>query len=201
MTGPPTAMPDRERLDRRLRAVERTLTGDDHDLDALQQRGDLARRVEELEEQLDSAQRRIDELEAATQALRGYVGNVRSVNEDVEQRADAAVAAVDRLEARLADGAADRRSDSASRPTDRTDAAPDCHRREPVSTGTASGTQRPAHSSNRDRSDQPVSGATGDGQRAVGPIDGGAGADGTDSVDSGDSADESGVLARLRSRL
>ncbi|WP_372480481.1 hypothetical protein ACAH01_05350 [Halomicrobium sp. HM KBTZ05] len=194
-------MPDRERLDRRLRAVERTLTGDDHDLDALQQRGDLARRVEELEEQLDSAQRRIDELEAATQALRGYVGNVRSVNEDVEQRADAAVAAVDRLEARLADGTDDRRPDSTPQSADRADAAPERHRREPVSTETASGTRRPVHSSRSDRSDQPVSGPTGDGRSAVGPIDGATGADGTDSVDGSDSGDESGVLARLRSRL
>jgi len=201
MTGPPAAMPDRERLDRRLRAVERTLTGDDHDLDALQQRGDLARRVEELEEQLDSAQRRIDELEAATQALRGYVGNVRSVNEDVEQRADAAVAAVDRLESRLADDAADRRSDSAPQSADRSDAAPDCHHREPVSTETASETRRPVHSPRRDRSDQPVSGPTDDGRSAVGPIDGATGVDGTDSVDGGDSAAEGGVLARLRSRL
>lgn len=91
-------MPDRERLDRRLRAVERTLTGDDHDLETLTETGDIARRVEQLESELESATARIEELEAATQALRGYVGNVRSVNQDVERRADAAIAAVDRLE-------------------------------------------------------------------------------------------------------
>jgi len=101
MTGPAPAMPDRERLDRRLGAVERAISGDDGDLDALASAGDLARRIEELESELEAAEDRISELEAATQALRGYVGSIRSVNEDVEQRADAAIAAVDRLEDRL----------------------------------------------------------------------------------------------------
>lgn len=95
-------MPEREGLDRRLRAVERTLTGDDRDIDALTQAGDIARRVDELEASLEDARARIEELEAANQALRGYVGNVRSVNEEVEQRADVALAAVDRLETRIA---------------------------------------------------------------------------------------------------
>ena len=90
-------MSDRERLERRLRTVERTLTGDDHDLEAVVGH----ELVETLEERLADAEERVDELEAANQALRGYVGNVRSVNEDVEQRAEAALAAVDRLEERL----------------------------------------------------------------------------------------------------
>lgn len=95
-----------EHLERRLRAVERALDGDEHDGTALDGESDLAERVEELETDLDAATERIAELEATTQALRGYVGNVRSVNEDVEQRAEAAVAAVDRLEERFdaADG-------------------------------------------------------------------------------------------------
>ncbi len=93
-------MSDEETLTRRLRAVERSLTDGDHDVEALREAGVLADRVESLELQLSEAEDRITELEAATQALRGYVGNVRSVNEDVERRADAALAAVDRLEER-----------------------------------------------------------------------------------------------------
>lgn len=96
-------MSDRDTFDRRLRAVERTLTGEDHDLETLQETGELAQRVETLESSLVEAESRIAELEAATQALRGYAGNIRSVNEDVEQRADAALVAVDRLQ-RQVDG-------------------------------------------------------------------------------------------------
>ena len=90
-------MSDDEALQRRLRAVERSLTDGDHDVDSLRTAGDQADRIDELAARLDEAEDRIAELEASTQALRGYVGNVRSVNEDVEQRADAALAGVERL--------------------------------------------------------------------------------------------------------
>lgn len=98
-------MSDDEALQRRLRAVERSLTHGDHDVDSLRAAGDQANRIDELAARLDEAEDRIAELEASTQALRGYVGNVRSVNDDVEQRADAALAAVERLESRFDDGA------------------------------------------------------------------------------------------------
>ncbi len=95
-------MTDRDALDERLRAVERALTDDDRapvdlsDAAALDDRvDDLARRTTEVEE-------RVAELDAAVQALRGYVGNVRAVNDDVERRADAALAKVESL-AREAD--------------------------------------------------------------------------------------------------
>jgi hypothetical protein len=52
---------------------------------------DLATRLEALEET-------VAELEAAVEALRGYVGNVEHVNESVERRANAALAAVERLD-------------------------------------------------------------------------------------------------------
>lgn len=97
-------MPDEETLDRRLRAVERSLTDGDHDLDALRDAATRIERVESLERWLADTEDRVTELEAATQALRGYVGSVRSVNEDVEQRADAALAAVERLEAQIDGG-------------------------------------------------------------------------------------------------
>lgn len=88
-------------FDRRLRAVERALTDGDHDVAALQDAAARADRLDDLEDRIGSLEERIAELDAATEAVRGYVGNVRSVNEDVERRADAALAAVDRLEARL----------------------------------------------------------------------------------------------------
>jgi hypothetical protein len=43
----------------------------------------------------------VSELEAATQALRGYVGNVRAVNRDIEQRADTALAKAESVESAL----------------------------------------------------------------------------------------------------
>ena len=91
-------MPDEETLDRRLRAVERSVTDGEHDVDDLRDVGALVERIESLESQVADAEDRIADLEAGTQALRGYVGNVRSVNQDVERRADAALAAVERLE-------------------------------------------------------------------------------------------------------
>ncbi|WP_226021737.1 DUF7310 family coiled-coil domain-containing protein [Halomicrobium salinisoli] len=94
-------MPDQDALDRRLSAVERTLADGEHDLDALRAAGDREGRIASLEDDLADARDRIAELEAATQALRGYVGNVRAVNDDVAERADAALAAVEDLEDRI----------------------------------------------------------------------------------------------------
>jgi chromosome segregation ATPase len=97
-------MPDEDTLERRLRAIERTLTDGDHEVTAIRDAGDRIDRIEALESRLTDVEDRLADLDAGTQALRGYVGNVRSVNEDVEQRADAALAAVERLEARVGDG-------------------------------------------------------------------------------------------------
>ena len=90
-------------VEERLAAVERALTGSDADLPALAADAELTDRVDAAEERLDAIEERIEELDAATQAVRGYVGNVRSVNEDVERRANAAVAGVEALEARVDD--------------------------------------------------------------------------------------------------
>ena len=100
-TVPGGSMPERSDLDRRLRAVERALTDGDQDLARLEDTAAITARIDELETRLEDLEDRLSELDAATQAVRGYVGNVRSVNDAVEQRADAALAAVDRLEARL----------------------------------------------------------------------------------------------------
>lgn len=104
----------------RLNAVERALTGSDTDLPSLAADAELVDRVDAAEERLDAVEERIEELDAATQAVRGYVGSVRSVNEDVERRANAAVAGVEALEARVDDiegGESDRRATAAPRTT------------------------------------------------------------------------------------
>jgi ABC-type transporter Mla subunit MlaD len=86
-------MADSELLHERIDTLERTLTGSTAD--------DLSERVAALETQ-------VAELEAAVQALRGYVGNVNHVNSEVERRVDAALAAVESerevAELRAADG-------------------------------------------------------------------------------------------------
>ncbi|MFQ3318244.1 MAG: hypothetical protein ACI8UR_000402 [Natronomonas sp.] len=67
---------DRDSVERRLAAVERALT-ENEDIDR-------TTRLDDLDE-------RVTELEAAVQALRGYVGSVRAVNDDIEHRADLAL--------------------------------------------------------------------------------------------------------------
>lgn len=88
-------MPDD--LDARLRAVERALVDGDPP-ESLAAAGELTTRIETVEERLADLEERTLALEAATRALSGYVGNVRHVNRAVERRAEAALAAVDRLE-------------------------------------------------------------------------------------------------------
>lgn len=85
----------------RVEAVERAITDGDGDLTALAEGAASADRIDSLEGALEALQEDVAELEAATRALRGYVGNVRSVNESVEERADAAIAAVESIEDRL----------------------------------------------------------------------------------------------------
>lgn len=94
-------MVDIEEVDERLRAVERALTDDGQDGTAPEDVASLAARLGTFEEEVEALADRVDELAASTQAVRGYVGNVRSVNRDIEQRADAALAAVESLEARV----------------------------------------------------------------------------------------------------
>lgn len=84
-------------LRERVEAVEQALTDGDGDLTALAAGAASPDRIDSLEAELGTLQEDVAELEAATQALRGYVGSVRSVNESVEERADAALAAVEAL--------------------------------------------------------------------------------------------------------
>lgn len=83
---------DEDTIQRRLSAVERAVDGDAPAPErADEDRESLAARIETLEAD-------VAELEAGLQAVRGYVGNVRSVNEDVERRADAALAKAESAE-------------------------------------------------------------------------------------------------------
>lgn len=106
-----------DRLEARLEAVERALTGGETAVADLEDAAALRAGLAEGNERLDDLEERVTELEAATQALRGYVGNVRQVNEEVERRADAALAKVQSLEDRVADlegGARPRETDPGS---------------------------------------------------------------------------------------
>jgi len=96
-----------DELEARVEALERAVTDGDHDLSALAAAGETSERLTTIEAELGELTDRVAELEAATQALRGYVGNVRAVNRDVEQRADAALARAESIErALVGDGSA-----------------------------------------------------------------------------------------------
>jgi len=96
-------MTDLDTLERRLAAVERTVVDGDGTPADLPELESVAADVDHLESRLDDLEAQVADLEGAMEAVRGYAGSVRSVNEDVERRADAAVATVDRLERRIED--------------------------------------------------------------------------------------------------
>ena len=85
-------------LAERLDAVERALTDDGTDLTDVRDAAALASDLERLEARVDDLEAIVDELEAAVEAVRGYAGNVRAVNRDVERRASAALAKAEALE-------------------------------------------------------------------------------------------------------
>ncbi|SEK40147.1 DUF7310 family coiled-coil domain-containing protein [Haloferax larsenii] len=87
----------------RLDAVERTLTGTDAPVSDLEDLAAVEERVSDLESTVETLTERMDDIDAATQAIRGYLGGVRAVNESVERRADAALAKAESLEAALVD--------------------------------------------------------------------------------------------------
>ncbi|WP_281195617.1 hypothetical protein [Halorubrum sp. F4] len=83
---------DRARLEERLDAVERALTGTDRTVASVVDGAAADAEREAIAERLDAVEARIEELEAATQAVRGYAGAIRAVNREVERRADLALA-------------------------------------------------------------------------------------------------------------
>lgn len=88
---------DGETLERRLAAVERAVTEGDGGQEPSPAEGADG----QVADRLDALEARVDELDAALQAVRGFLGGVDAVNERVESRADTAVAAVERLEQQL----------------------------------------------------------------------------------------------------
>jgi uncharacterized coiled-coil protein SlyX len=101
-SGAPDEQNPMERQDdtlrRRIEALERAVTDGDHDLSTLAGDADIRERLQTVETRLDELETTVTELDAATQALRGYVGNLRSVNRDVERQAEAALAKVEELQ-------------------------------------------------------------------------------------------------------
>ncbi|MFC7204376.1 hypothetical protein ACFQJC_12685 [Haloferax namakaokahaiae] len=95
-----------ETLSARLDAVERSLTGDDVAVSSLEDAAAVESRLSDLETAVEELSVRMDEVDAATQAMRGYLGGVRAVNEDVERRANAALAKAESLEGALIDESA-----------------------------------------------------------------------------------------------
>lgn len=104
-----------ETLEGRVETLERAVTDGDHDLSALADDAEALDRLAAAEDRIDELEAQVDELEAATQALRGYVGNIRSVNSEVEQRADAALAKAEEVADALED------ADGTENTTDRTE--------------------------------------------------------------------------------
>lgn len=91
-------------LESRLDAVERALTDADRGPGELADAAAATDRLADCEERMDDVEERLADLEAAVEAVRGYVGQARREDREVERTAEAALAAVERLERRLDDG-------------------------------------------------------------------------------------------------
>lgn len=94
-------MSEIERFDQRLAAVERVVVDGDIAVEELADCAALAEDIERLESRLEDHERRLAALKGTTDALGGFMSNVKSVNQTVERQANGAIAAVDRLEHRL----------------------------------------------------------------------------------------------------
>lgn len=81
-------------LAERVAAVERAVANGDPSRSSDATAGDasLADRLDAATARIDDLHERLDELDAAVQALRGYASGVRAVDEEVERRADLALA-------------------------------------------------------------------------------------------------------------
>jgi len=93
-------MDDGRPLHERVAALERAVT-DGHADAGLPDAARVDDRLDDLEATVEDLDDRVAELDAAVQALRGFAGGVRAIDETIERRADAAVAGVERLEAEL----------------------------------------------------------------------------------------------------
>lgn len=118
-SGATLAMSDIGRIERRLSALERAVVDGDPEVAALEDLASLAADLETAAERLEAHDRRLADLEGRVDALEGAVGGVEGTDAKVERRANAAVAAVDRLEYRM-----DGLEQALEGPRDRTDPRP-----------------------------------------------------------------------------
>lgn len=91
-------MPD---FESRLDAVERALTDDDRGPADLADAAEATDRLAACEARLDEFEERLADLEAAVQAVRGYVGQARREDRELERTAEAALSTAERVERRL----------------------------------------------------------------------------------------------------
>lgn len=190
-------------LAERLAAVERSVSAVDgvdpsYDYDA-------------LDDRVDSLAADVAELEAAVQAVRGYVGDVKRVNDEVEARADAAMAKAQSLERAFEAG------DGCSPPeparTESTSGCPRCGASGPEARGGGAATERASDGSAVDDGrlgetphHVPTAGAGVAGHRRVGEAGdavypGTGGSSGMNGTRSGGEEDGGGLVARLREVL
>jgi hypothetical protein len=127
-----------EDITARLRAVERALTDGDTAVEDLSETAAVHERLDSLAADVATLTERLDALDATVQSLHGYVGELEHVNARVARRADAARAAVERLDDQHLVGARSPENDSraASGPDDQ----PDSSRDDP--SGSAPGSSR-----------------------------------------------------------
>ena len=170
-------------LEARLDAVERALTDEDADLTDLREKTATLDDLDALESRVTEIETRLDELEAGLEAVRGYAGNVRAVNRDVERRASAALAKAETLENAVeqcpnsadttgADAATDRRPRDDRPPKRGTESNADGHN---PSDSTEVGPQRRSATDRRGVS-APAAGPVTDALRATGHQSGEVGA-------------------------
>lgn len=94
--GPATV--DLNVLQSRIETLERTITSENVSLPNLEDKAAIHNRLNTIESDLEDLTDRVDELEAATRAIRGYAGGIDAVNEDIERKANLALAKVEKIE-------------------------------------------------------------------------------------------------------
>lgn len=85
-------------IDDRVRALERAVTERDDPAGPIPDIADVNASAIDLDERVSDLESRVSDLAARQQAVEAYVDRIVHVNESIERRADAALAAVDRLE-------------------------------------------------------------------------------------------------------
>lgn len=179
----------------RLDAVERALTDDETDLTDVRTAATLHDDLERLERRVADLEETVEELDAAVDAVRGYAGNVRAVNREVERRASAALAKAEALEAAVDPAATPDRSDAAAstdpNPAERGQRAP----RRPADEVPDRDEARPRHRSDAGTGSTTAGGAArdGGGSDSRRSPSGDGGAPGSDALSGGDGGRREGL--------